>query len=165
MLTGVKKVVTGCGLSDGARWFTLVALETMNMNPELRGIVREELLRSIAWLGLGIVGWPILITEVAWLDATALTVFGLPVLTWAVLTVASVGVRVLTGADASVRSSAGLSVFLVLGVLFGGVGAVYLVVRGYSALAVTAGYVTVTAVAVLWYWYAGVPSAAEEQTA
>ena len=142
-----------------------MALETMNMNPELRGIVREELLRSIAWLGLGIVGWPILITEVAWLDATALTVFGLPVLTWAVLTVASVGVRVLTGADASVRSSAGLSVFLVLGVLFGGVWAVYLVVRGYSALAVTAGYVTVTAVAVLWYWYAGVPSAAEEQTA
>lgn len=144
----------------------LMALEPADMNPELRGIVREELLRSIAWFGLGIVGWPILITEVAWLDATALTVFGLPVLTWAALTGASVGVRVLTDTDASVRSSAGLSVFLVLGVLLGGVGAVYLVAaRGYSVLPVTAGYVTVTLVAVLWYWYVGVPSASEDATA
>lgn len=136
------------------------------MNPELRGVVREELLRSIAWFGLGIVGWPILITEVAWLDATALTVFGLPVLTWAALTGASVGVRVLTGADACVRSSAGVWVALVLGVLLGGVGAVYLVAtQGYSPLPVTAGYVGVTVVTVLWYWYASVPSAAEDATA
>lgn len=140
-----------------------MTLETADMNPELRGIVREELLRSIAWFGLGVVGWPILITEVAWVDATALTVFGLPALTWAALTGASVGARVLTGTDAGVRSSAGLSVVLVLGVLLGGVGAVYLVAaRGYSALPVTVGYVTVTFVAVLWYWYAGVPSAAED---
>lgn len=156
----------GCGLGDGAWWFIMVAAKPADMNPELRGIVREELLRSIAWFGLGIVGWPLLVTEVSWLDATALTVFGLPVLTWAVLTGASVGVRVLTDTDASVRSSAGVWVALVLGVLLGGVGAVYLVAaRGYSALPVTAGYVGVTVVTVLWYWYAGVPSAAEEQTA
>jgi hypothetical protein len=37
--------------------------------------------------------------------------------------------------------------------------------QGYSTLPVTAGYVTVTAVAILRYWHVGVPSATEDATA
>jgi len=133
------------------------------MNTKLRQVVREELLRSIAWFGLGIVGWPLLVTEIAWLDATVFTVFGLPVLTWAVLTATFVGVRVLTDSDLQVGSPAGLTVSLALGEVLGGVGAVYLVaVQGYPAPWVVAGYVTVSLVTVLWYWYVGVPGVGSE---
>lgn len=58
------------------------------MRPGLSHIVREELLRSIAWLGLGLVGWPILADELAVLETNAVTVFGFPLLTWAGLTAA-----------------------------------------------------------------------------
>jgi hypothetical protein len=128
------------------------------MHPERREIVREELLRSIAWAALGLVGWPLLVAEVTWLEPTLLTVAGLPVLTWALLTATAVGIRLLSGTDPRVRSAAGLSTTLVFGVMLGGVGAVYLVAAGgYPALWVTAGYVAVTAGAVVWHWYLGVP--------
>jgi hypothetical protein len=72
------------------------------MNPEQERIVREELWRSIAWIGLGIVGWPTLVTEVVWLDQSLFTVFALPVITWAVLTAGMIGVRTVTGAELQV---------------------------------------------------------------
>lgn len=126
------------------------------MKPQRRRIIREELLRSIAWIGLAIVGWPIVISEIAWLDATALTVFGLPALTWAVLTTGAIAVRVATYTDLQVQTPVGLSISLLFGVMLGGVGAVYLATAGgYSALWVIAVYVTVTGVTVLWYWFAG----------
>lgn len=126
------------------------------MNAELRQITREELLRSIAWAGLGLVGWPILISEFAWLDATLFTVLGLPVLTWGFLTAAMIGIRVWTDTDLRVRSDAGFSVALATGILVAGVGSLYLVsIQGYSAVWVGAGYVGVTAVTIVWYWYAG----------
>ncbi|MFT4921717.1 MAG: hypothetical protein ACI8XM_000922 [Haloarculaceae archaeon] len=124
------------------------------MNAELRRLVREELLRSIAWIGLGIVGWPILIEEVAWLDATVLTVFGLPVLTWGVLTAGAIGIRAVTARDLQVQTPTGLSVSLAFGIMLGGIAAVYLVANeGYSALWVSAAYVAVTTGTVLWHWY------------
>ena len=125
------------------------------MTPIQRQIVREELLRSIAWFGLGIVGWPIVVTEVAWLEATALTVLGLPLVTWAVLTTTAIALRSTTDAGAQVRTQTGLSVSLLVGIMLGGVGAVYLVTAGgYPALWTTAAYVAVTGGAVLWYWLA-----------
>jgi hypothetical protein len=124
------------------------------MTPELRPIVREELLRSIAWAGLGIVGWPILVSELGWLEATPLTIFGFPVLTWALLTGGSIGVRLYTDTELRVQTPAGTSVSVMLGLLIGGVGAVYLVaVEGHAALWVTAAYVTVSIGAIVWYWY------------
>lgn len=112
-------------------------------------------MRSIAWVGLGIVGWPIMVSEVAWLDATALTVFGLPVLTWAGVTTGMISVRVATGTELQVQTPTGLSTSLLLGVAFGGVGTVYLATAGgYSALWVSAAYVAVTGLTILWYWFA-----------
>ncbi|OLZ39210.1 hypothetical protein A6E15_17535 [Natrinema saccharevitans] len=126
------------------------------MKPQLRRIIREELLRSIAWIGLGIVGWPIVISEVAWLDTTALTVFGLPALTWALLTTGAIAVRVATSTELQVQTPVGLSISLLFGIVLGGVGAVYLVTAGgYSALWIIAAYVAVTGITVLWYWFVG----------
>lgn len=126
------------------------------MKPQQRQTIREELLRSIAWIGLGIVGWPLVISEVAWLDATALTVFGLPALTWAGLTTGMIAVRVATGTELQVQTPTGLWTSLLLGIMLGGVGAVYLATAGgYSALWVSAVYVAVTGITVLWYWFAG----------
>jgi len=126
------------------------------MKPQLRRIIREELLRSIVWIGLGIVGWPIVISEVAWLDTTALTVFGLPALTWALLTTGAIAVRVATSTELQVQTPVGLSISLLFGIMLGGVGAVYLATAGgYSALRIIAAYVAVTSITVLWYWFVG----------
>ena len=126
------------------------------MKPQLQRIIREELLRSIAWIGLGIVGWPILISEVAWLDTTALTVFGLPVLTWVILTTGMISIRVATSRQLQVQTPVGLSISLFFGIMLGGVSAVYLVTAGgYSALWIITAYVTVTGITVLWYWFVG----------
>jgi hypothetical protein len=128
------------------------------MNLECRETVREELLRSVARAGLGLVGWPVLVSEISGLDATLLTVVVLPVLTRAVLTAASVGIRLLSGSEFRVRTPAGLSATLVFGIMLGGVGAVYLVAAGgYPDLWVTAGYVAVTVGSVAWHWYLGLP--------
>jgi hypothetical protein len=125
------------------------------MKSEPRRIIREELLRSIAWLGLAIVGWPLVISEIAWLDATALTVFGLPALTWALLTTGALTVRLATSTEFQVQTPVGSSISLVFGIMLGGVGAVYLATAGgYSALWVSAAYVAVTGLTVLWYWFA-----------
>lgn len=133
------------------------------MNHKQRRIVREELLRSIVWIGLGIVGWPIVISEVAWLETTALTVFGLPVLTWALLTTALIGIRTATSSTLQVRTSTGVWISLGLGIALGGVGAVYLVTAGgYPVLWVTAAYVATTVGVVLWYWYVGVSDRVSE---
>jgi hypothetical protein len=126
------------------------------MDPQRRRIIREELLRSIAWIGLGIVGWPLVISETTWLDATAITVFGLPVLTWALLTTGAIGIRIVTSAALQIQTPSSLLISLLLGIMLGGVGAVYLVaVGGYSTLWITAAYVAVTGGSILWYWFVG----------
>jgi hypothetical protein len=136
------------------------------MDSQRRRIIREELLRSIAWIGLGIVGWPIVISEVAWIDATVLTVFGLPVLTWALLTAGMVAMRTATSTELRVRTPVGLSISLALGIMLGGVGAVYLVAAGgYSALWITLAYVAVATGAVCWYWYLRPPELPSQKAA
>jgi hypothetical protein len=47
-------------------------------------------------------------------------VFGLPVLTWATLTVAMISVRLLTGSDLQVQSQEGLHVVSLCGILLAG---------------------------------------------
>jgi DNA-binding HxlR family transcriptional regulator len=89
-------------------------------HPRVRSIFREELLRSIGWAALGIVGWPILLSESPQLPVNIWTVFGLPVLTWATLTVAMVSVRLLTGSDIQVQSQEGLHVVSLCGILLAG---------------------------------------------
>lgn len=143
-----------------------VLARPVDMKSQRRQIVREELLRSIAWVGLGIVGWPIVIAEVGWLDTTALTVLGLPVLTWAALTTGAIGVRTATSKALQTRTPAGLTMGLLLGTMLGGIGAVYLVTTGgYPVLWVSAAYVVVTSIGVLWYWFVRPPAVASEATA
>jgi len=126
----------------------------VDMTPQLREIARTELLRSIVWFGAGLVGWPLVTMEVSWLNPTPLTVFGLPVVTWAVLTASAIGIRSVTESDLRVQTTGGISVSLALGIMLGGVAAVYLVIRGgYPAQWITLGYVAVAAVTSLWYWY------------
>lgn len=84
------------------------------------------------------VGWPALVSEVAWLEASAFTVFGLPAVTWAVLTAGAIGIRTVTTVELQVQSPSGPVRTMILAALLGGVGAVYLVVaEGWSALWVT----------------------------
>lgn len=128
------------------------------MNPQLRRIIREESLRGIAWISLGIVGWPLVISAVAWLDATPLTVFGLPVLTWATLTVGMIGLRLITGSDLQVRTKAGLDIVLLEGILVTGFLVVYLVaVAGWSLLPTVGGYLAITVLYGLYYWQVVLP--------
>ena len=129
------------------------------MAPNIGRIVREELLRSIAWVGLGLFGWAILITESARLGATALTVLGLPFLTWALLTTSMIGIRFYTGEELKVQSRDGIFVSVVLGVILGGFGVVYLVaVREQSLVVIGALYGLVVALTLFWLRYIVLPS-------
>jgi hypothetical protein len=129
------------------------------MKPQLRRIIREELLRSIAWIGLGLVGWALVISEATWLDATALTVFGLPVLTWAGLTIGMVGLRVITERDLQVRTKAGLNIVLLEGIVITGSLVVYLVaVADWPPLPTVGGYLAITGLYALYYWQFVLPS-------
>ena len=127
------------------------------MNIETRQIITEELWRSVAWAGLGLVGWPILISEFAWLDMTVLTVLGLPILTWAGLTGGLIGVRLITEDELQVQSQRGVILSVIVGIILGGVAAVFLVTQGYSALLVGSIYVAIAAVTALWSWFAVLP--------
>jgi hypothetical protein len=92
------------------------------------------------------------------------TVFGLPVITWAVLTAGMIGIRTVTGAELQ-RHTFRLPAFLVESAILGGIGAVYLVTAGgYSPLLVATGYVAVGAVTVVWYWYTGLFDSVAEPT-
>ncbi|MEF8820899.1 MAG: hypothetical protein V5A52_01360 [Halovenus sp.] len=95
------------------------------MDPEQRRIVREELWRSVVWFGLGLVCWPVLVDRVARLEQDLFTVFGLPVVTWAVLTGGMIGIRTVSRAELQYQLT--LSGFLLWGVILGVPGAVYLV--------------------------------------
>jgi|APHM01.1.fsa_nt_gi hypothetical protein len=134
------------------------------MNLEQERIVREELWRSIVWAGLGIVGWPTVVAEVAWVDQNLFTVFGLPVIMWAVLTAGMIGFRTVTDAELQ-RDMISLPAYFVEAAILGGIGAVYLVTAGgYSPLLVATGYVSVGAATVVWYRYAGVFNSTTETT-
>lgn len=129
------------------------------MVPTIGRIVREELLRSIAWAGLGLFGWAVLITESARLEATALTVFGLPVLTWALLTTSMIGIRFYTGAELKVLSRDGILFSVVLGVILGGFGVIYLVtIRDQSLVVLVALYGTIVVLTLGWFRYVVLPS-------
>ncbi|QAU14067.1 HTH domain-containing protein [Halorubrum sp. BOL3-1] len=96
-------------------------------HPRVHLIFREELLRSIAWAGLGLFGWAILITSSGQLPATVWTVVGLPILTWVSLTVGMIGIRLITGNDLQVQSREGLHLISISGAVLAGFWAVFLI--------------------------------------
>ncbi|MDL0138611.1 hypothetical protein PNP85_03690 [Halobacterium salinarum] len=96
-------------------------------HPRVRSILREELLRSIGWAALGLVGWAILVSSSRQLPATVWTVVGFPIFTWASLTVGMIGIRLMTGSELQVQSKEGLHVVSLGGVVLGGFWAVFLI--------------------------------------
>jgi len=115
-------------------------------HPRVRLILREELLRSVAWAGLGLVGWAVLVSAGEGLPATVWTVVGLPALTWASLTTGLVGVRLVTGDDFRVQTREGMQVVALAGVVLGAFWAAFSVfVFGWPPLVVAGLYGVVTA--------------------
>jgi len=121
-------------------------------HPRVRLILREELLRSVAWAGLGFVGWAVLVSAGEGLPATVWTVVGLPVLTWASLTTGLVGVRLATGDKFRVQTRDGLQVVALTGAVLGAFWAAFSVfVLGWPPLAVAALYGLATAAALAYH--------------
>lgn len=122
------------------------------MNARLNRIAREELLWSLVWFGLGMVGWTMLVDGLAWLDASALTVAGLPVLTWGVLTAGAIGIRYVSATDLQLRTQRGFWISVATGATLNGLAAAYLVAfEGFDPLLVGVACGAITAVTAGWY--------------
>jgi hypothetical protein len=127
-------------------------LRAFVQHPRVRLILREELLRSIAWAALGLFGWAIIITSSDQLSGTVWTVGGLPILTWASLTIGMIGLRLITGSDLQIQSNEGLHVLSLGGVVLGGFWAAFLiVVLGWPSLLIVGLYSAVTIVYLVFY--------------
>jgi len=121
-------------------------------HPRVHLIFREELLRSIAWAGLSLFGWAILVSSSDQLPATVWTVVGLPILTWASLTVGMIGIRLITGNDLQIQSTEGLHLISFGGVVLGGFWAVFLIfVLDWSPLLISGLYLLVTTTYLVFY--------------
>ncbi|APW96886.1 hypothetical protein CHINAEXTREME_03475 [Halobiforma lacisalsi AJ5] len=121
-------------------------------HPRLHSIVREELLRSIAWAAFGLFGWAILVSSSEGLQSTVWTAVGLPVLTWASLTGGMIGIRLTTGTDLQVQSREGLHVVSLGGVVLGGFWAAFLIfVLGWHPLLTGGLYLFVTVTYLVFY--------------
>ena len=121
-------------------------------HPRVRLILREELLRSIGWIAFGLVGWAILVSSSDELPAMVWTVVGLPVLTWASLTIGMIGYRLVTGSDIRIQSTEGLHVLSLCGIVLGGFWSVFLVVvLDWSALLIIGLYISLTVAYLVYY--------------
>lgn len=127
-------------------------LRAFLQHPRVRLIFREELLRSIAWAALGLVGWAILVNSSRQLPATVGTVVGLPILTWMSLTVGMIGIRLTTGSDLQVQSKEGLHILSLSGVVVGGFWAAFLIfVLDWPTLLTSGLYLFVTITYFVFY--------------
>lgn len=127
--------------------------------PSPTQIIHEELVRSVVWAGLGMIGWALAIAEFQQVPGTPLTAFGMPILTWAFLTVTTISVRLWTGRDLQVQSSAGLGLVLGVAVAACGFAAVYAVVGlGYPVAWVGLLYGSVALLTLAWLRYIVVPA-------
>ncbi len=129
------------------------------MSTEFRQLLREELWRSIAWAALALTGWAFIITETSHIEATVWTVLGFPLVTWAVLTVGTITLRLLTGSSLQVRTTDGLHLAFLLGILGGGFAVFYLIaVDGYSEVVYGGGYLGTVALVTIYYRFVVVPN-------
>ncbi|ELZ27704.1 hypothetical protein C475_07280 [Halosimplex carlsbadense 2-9-1] len=82
-------------------------------------IVGEELWRSVVWSAIGLLGWSLIISSTDRLDASAITVLGLPVATWSVLTLSMIGIRLATGMELKVETESGRYLMWFVGLVVG----------------------------------------------
>lgn len=125
---------------------------TYLQRPQIRHVLREEFWRSIAWAALSLSGWAIIISSTDQLAANAWTVVGLPILTWASLTVGMIGFRLATGSTLRIQTKEGLHVVTLGGVVIGGFWTVFLIfVPGWSPLFTITVYVLVIGLYLVYY--------------
>lgn len=120
--------------------------------PQVRRVIAEELWRSVAWAGFSLFGWAIIISVSDQLAATVWTVLGVPLLTWASLTVAMIGLRLATSRELQVQHREGLHIVTLGGVVFGGFWALFLIFAlGHSPLRVLGLYSVIVGAFLLYY--------------
>ena len=90
------------------------------MNVETQRIFNEELWRSVVWFAIGLFGWSLIISSTTLIEATALTALGLPLLTWGVLTIVMIGIRVATGLELKAQTEGSQLLWLITGSVLGG---------------------------------------------
>jgi DNA-binding HxlR family transcriptional regulator len=121
-------------------------------HPRVQQVLREELWRSVAWAGFGLFGWAILISSSDQLAATVWTVGGLPILTWATLTVGMIGLRLTTGGEFQVQTTDGLQLVALGGVVLGGFWGLFLIlVLDWSPLLVAGLYGVILLTSLVYY--------------
>lgn len=111
------------------------------METETRRIINEELWRSVVWFGIGLFGWSLIITSTNRIEASALTVLGLPILTTAALALVMIGIRVSTGAELEATTEGSQLLWLIIGSAVGGFLVLYDVLVNGRNPAVLLGYV------------------------
>lgn len=120
--------------------------------PQVRRILSEELWRSVAWAALGLFGWAIIISESGYLEANALTVLGLPILTWASLTVGMIGFRLTTGHELQVQMKEGLHIVVLGGYVLAAFWAIFFILTlDYSPVLVIGLYLVIGGAYLIYY--------------
>ena len=100
-------------------------------------ILGEELMRGVVWYGGGLFGWSIIISESRVLQATPVTVLGLPAVTGFGIALLMVAIRLGTGLNLKVQSEGGQLLVLITGAIIGGFLVLYAVfVNGRSPILV-----------------------------
>ncbi|WP_157746042.1 hypothetical protein [Halorubrum trapanicum] len=90
------------------------------MEYNTRRIINEELWRSVVWIAVGLFGWSMILSSTDQLEATAYTALGLPLLTWATLTIFMITLRVTTGMELKVETASGKYLVWFVGLVVGG---------------------------------------------
>lgn len=118
--------------------------------------VGEECMRGVAWYGMSLFGWAVILSASTRLPATPVTVVGLPAVTALGICLVMVGVRRGTGLDLTVRTKGGHLLTVITGAIVGGFLVVYaILVHGQSLLLLGGFYGIAVLVGVLiWrrYW-------------
>jgi hypothetical protein len=121
------------------------------MNAEVRRVATEELWRSVVWFAIGLFGWSFIIASTDVLEASALSVLGLPLLTAAVLGTVMVAIRLATGLELKAGTEGGQLLWLVTGSVLGGFLVCYdVLVNGRTPLVFLGYGVAVALGVVLW---------------
>ena len=90
------------------------------MEYNTKRIINEELWRSVVWIAVGLFGWSMILSSTDQLEATAYTALGLPLLTWLLLTIFMINLRVSTGMELKVETESGKYLVWFVGLVVGG---------------------------------------------
>jgi hypothetical protein len=116
------------------------------VNAESRQVVVEELWRSVVWIAIGLFGWSLIVSSTDRIDASALTALGLPLATWAALTLSMIGIRLATGMELKVETESGRYLMWFIGLVVGAFVVLWLILVRSRPWTLAAVYVVGTVV-------------------